>query len=372
MKTFKNGNLVKLVAFFILTVILSCTVAYAAQDWHGPTVSKPDDNGKTEDNKPSGETDENTDGNTQNKVEASKPVPEFLHYITGLEITEEEQHIKPLCFTFSTDAPIYGLSSSYLVVELPCENGKTRFAAFFDDATSIGKIGSIAPTRGYISNIVSYFGGLPLSLGSDQKVKYDSLHISDGMLDISKNTGYHYTEYNDYAYTNGDLLNALIKNTNISTVRTETPSVPYCFADYSKPLYLNGESAVSITVPYSDGNSTELMYSDSDKSYTLLKNGTVKTDLINDKACKYDNVFILFADSTTYETSEYTECVLNTASSGTGKYASMGKYVDITWSVDTDGNLTFFDKDSKKLTVNRGTSYISFTKSSTISKISIK
>ena len=372
MKTSKNGNLVKLVAFFILAVVLTCTVAYAAQDWQSPTVSTPDDNGKTDDDNINGDTDENTDGNKQEGIPVAKPVPEFLHYLTGLEITEAARYIKPICFTFSTDEPIYGLSSSYLVVEMPCENGKTRFLAFFDDPYTIGKIGSISPTRGYISNVAGYFGGLCISLGNDSKVNYDSLPIKHGAINISKNIGYHYTEYSSYIYTNGDLLSALIKNTKAETVRTDIPEAPYVFSDYFTPITLEGKSAVSISIPHADGNSTELIYSDSEKKYTLAKNGTVKTDLINDNSCKYDNAFILFADSTTYETSEYTECVLNTIDGGTGVYATGGVSIDIKWSVDENGKMTFFNLSGQKLEVNRGTSFISFTKSSLTNSVIIK
>ena len=132
MKSIKNSSLVKLVAFFILAVILSCTVAYAAQDIQAPHQPKPDDNGKTEDvNQPNGNTDENTDGNNNQIIPTVKPTPEFLYYLTGLEAKKEDIYKRPLCFVFDSQVPQYSLSRAALVVELPTEYGQTRFAAIY-------------------------------------------------------------------------------------------------------------------------------------------------------------------------------------------------------------------------------------------------
>ena len=107
------------------------------------------------------------------------------------------------------------------------------------------------------------------------------------------------------------------------------------------------------------------------QKYVVTKNDTVLVDRINNETLAFDNVFVLFSDSATYETSEYTECVLDTVSGGRGKYATDGKYIDITWTVTEEG-LLFLDENGEKLTVNRGTSFISFVKSSQANAVTIK
>ena len=79
---------------------------------------------------------------------------------------------------------------------------------------------------------------------------------------------------------------------------------------------------------------------------------------------KYDNLFLLFADSITYESKEASELVMNTAGSGEGSYVRCGTYVKILWSTDTSGNLVFKTENGETLTVNRGCSYIGVLKSS--------
>lgn len=370
----KTGNLAKLVAFFVITIVLTCTVAYAAGGWQQPSEPIPDnsdDNTEPPDEDPSVNADENKDGN-ENKEDppAPPPIPEYLHYITGLEITKEESYKKPIAFVLDPTSPLYSVSNSYLTVEIPTETG-TRLLCFTDDALEAGKIGSILPTRGYISDVCSYFGAILVSNGDDGKVEYDKRPLKDGYLDLADNIGYHYSEYNDNIYTNRDLISALIKNTKTSTVKVTSPSLPYSFPEYNAEEIVCKLSAVNAKISNSTSDTTVFSYSEENKTYTVSKNDTALVDRLNSETLSYNNVFILFSDSATYETSEYTECVLDTNSGGTGMYLTGGKYVDITWTV-TENGLLFLDENGEKLTVNRGTSYISFVKSSQADKVSIK
>ena len=363
MKSFKNSNLPKLVAFFIVAMILTCTVAYAAGGFYRPDNNVTDDNGKTEGNQmSSGESDKN---NTEDDdVPTIKPIPEYFHYITGLEITADERYRKPICFTFDTSAPQYGISDSYLLFEVPTEFGKTRYLAYSDNALSIGKIGALAPTRGYISNLASYFGGILVSNGNDANINNDSFSVTDGHLNLSEHIGYHYTELKNYSYTNGDLLSALIKNTKTSTVKIESNTLPYIHNEYNKAPIKGNEVAEYVQIIYDKENTTEFLYSKEKQEYTLYKNGSIQTDMLNSKSCEFDNVVILFTDSATYETSDYTESVFDTAGSGRGVYLSQGTSIEISWTVTTEGRLVFLKEDGEQLIINRGSTFISIIKSS--------
>jgi hypothetical protein len=370
----KTGNLAKLVAFFVITVVLTCTVAYAAGEWqqqpNDTTSDNSDDNTEPSDD-PSVNVDENkTEEPPKEEIPEPPSIPEYLHYITGLEITKDESYKKPLAFVLDPNAPLYSISTSYLTVELPTESG-TRLLCFTDEALECGKIGSILPTRGYISSVASYFDAILLSNGDDGRVEAEKIIPSGGYLDLSDNIGYHYSEYNDCIYTNKDLLTALIKNTKTPTVKVTCPAIPFDFNEYNAQKIALSLSAENIMLYNSDSDTTSFIYDGVNDKYSVSKNDTALTDRITSEELSYDNVFILFANSVTHETSEYTECVLDTTTGGTGKYATGGKYVDITWTVTSEG-LLFFDEDGKKLTVNRGTSYISFIKSSLSHKISIK
>ena len=365
MKFIKNGNLAKLVAFFVIAAIMICTVSFAANGWQSFLEPEPDsDNNVTI--KPGNENiDENKDGETNNKnddIPTIVPTPSYIHYLTGLETTSDISMQKPLCMVIGAKDPLYGISSSFLTIELPIEDGNTRFLVFTNDAQSLGKIGSIAPTRGYINNLASYFGGIILSYGNDDTFRYEFDNPSTN-LDFTANVGYCYTEYNSFVYTNGDLVSAFLNNTKVNTLLQDSAHAPYLF-NASENTIAGTESATLISITYADSNITGLSYSTSDEKYLLSKNNSGKNDLLNDKSIAYDNVFILSVDSTTHETTDTTQLILNTNTNGNGKYISKGTAQNITWGKDSAGNLVFYNEEGEKLLINPGTSYIAYVKSS--------
>ncbi len=367
MKWLKNGNLAKLVAFFMIALIITCTVSFAANGWQSFT-DEPDSNDVTNNDK----VDENTDGNKKDEddTEVSVPIQKYYHSITGLECDLEASLKKPLCTVFNSADPMYGISTSYLTIEIPIESGGTRMLCFNDDVKSIGKLGSIAPIRGYMSNVASSFGGILLCYGNDDSFEYNSTQISS-MLDFQAITGYCYTEYNSFIYTNGDLVNAFLNNTKLNMLTNDSTRIPYVLNDIDAETITGPENAKSISIVYSDSNTTDFTYSRADNRYILGKNGTTKKDLLNDKTMSFDNVFILYANSTTYETETSTQMILNTTDGGKGKYIHGGTAMEITWSKNVSGDLVFLDENGDILTVNRGTSYIAFAKSSASSLIKI-
>ena len=369
MKRLQNGNLAKLVAFFVIASVLSCTVSFAANGWQSFV-----DDGANGDNVVSDSNLNNKDEGTNEDNAADIPVmvpsQKYYHSITGLEMLDGRTQSRPLCFVFSSTDPLYGISSSYLTIEIPTEYGNTRLLCFTDDAKTLGKIGSISPSRGYISNFASYFGGILLSYGVDDAVEYT--HIPKGdQLDFSAISGYCYSEYSSFNYTNADLVNAFINNSKVDQAMSDAPDLPYSFPEHGDKVSLSGNSATTVIISYSEGNSTGISYSTGEECYFVSKNNSVSNDLLNDKPLKYDNVFILYSDSTTYESESTTQLVMDTYTGGKGVYMYGGEYVDISWHRNDDGSLVFLDSDGTRLTVNRGASYIGIVKSSAKSSVKI-
>ena len=354
----KNGNLAKLVAFFLIVTVLVMAIAFSASGWQGDDSVKPDSG-----NAPTGgEADENTDGNdTQTNTEPTAPA--YTHYISGLGIDESESLLAPLCILYDTEAPMYGISSAFLTVELPIEGGKTRLLAFTNKATNIGKIGALAPTRKYISNVALYFGGIPVFIGDDDSFPYSSVFSDSTVIDLNTSAGYYYTEYGTYRYTNADLLSSYIKNNSISTVMSSAPQMPYVFTD-SINTARGTIKANTALIQFDKGSTSELIYSASDAKYKLQKNSSALSDRHDDSELNYDNVFILFSDAATYETSDSTELILDTVSGGHGYYLNGGLAKRIVWSTTESGELQFKDEEGKTLEILPGSSYMAFAKSS--------
>ena len=370
MKWLQNGNLAKLVAFFVIAVVITCTVSFAANGWQSFIKNEPDsDKITTDNNSANNNVDENNDGNKDDEnIPVIQPTQKYFHSITGLETDIETALKRPICICFESSNPLYGISSSYLTIEFPTEYGNTRFLCFTDEAKSLGKIGSLAPSRGYISNLATYFGGILLSYGNDDTFEYDYKNPQN-VLDFNSTSGYCYTEYNSFVYTNGDLVNAFLNNSNVNQSTSEIITLPYNFSPSDEKIQLNGKNATTITINFSDSSNTVLTYSDIEEKYILNKNTSIKNDLLNDKPLTYDNVFVLYASSTTHETESNTQLIIDTYSSGTGIYAANGEYIEITWQKDASGNLVFNDSEGEKIIVNRGTSYIAYVKASEKSSV---
>ncbi len=350
MKSNKQQNLLRPVAFFALAAILILTVAFAASGYN-EGADAGDDLPPPEQNEPENEP-----------VQA--PAPEYFDRLTGLPTTQDKTDPGVVGFVLNSTDPLFGVKSSKVTIEIPTEGGGTRLVVHLEKDALPGKIGSLSPTRGYISAFSSAFSGLLVSYGNDGKLGADN---SDG-FDMSRISGYSYTEYTTYHYTNADLVTAGIKN--LSLTDKSSGSLPFSFVKYGEEIR-HPQRAARLTIPYSDTNTTDLVYSGETGEYTLLKNGNASIDLLNGKALTYKNVFVLFADSITYETSDYTEMILNTDGGGKGLYLTGGTYTEIYWFVGDDGELVFTTPEGELLEVNRGTSFISVAKSSEAKNITI-
>ena len=351
MKSNKQSNLLRPVAFFALAAILILTVCFAASGYDEATGGE-NDTISTEQNE--GEMDP-----------PQAPVPEYFDRLTGLPTDLDKTNTKEIAFVLNSTDPLFGVQASKVTIEIPTEGGGTRLVVHLEKDSLPGKIGSLSPTRGYISSFCSAFSGLLVSYGNDGKL--DASKNGDS-FDMSSVTGYSYTEYTTYHYTNADLVTAGIKNLSL-TDKAER-ALPFSFVKYGEQIR-NTQRAARLTIPYSEINITDLVYSGDDGEYKLLKNGNASIDLLSGRPLTYKNVFLLFLDSITYETSDYTEMILNTEGNGKGLYLTNGTYREIYWFKGDDGELVFTTPEGDELLVNRGTSYISVVKSSMNKSITI-
>ena len=93
--------------------------------------------------------------------------------------------------------------------------------------------------------------------------------------------------------------------------------------------------------------------------------------MLNGKNIAYTNLFILFVNTTTYETFNGTELVLDNVSGGSGYYVSNGHATEIRWSMNEAGELEFKSLNGEILSVNRGNAYVGYFKASESLKIKI-
>lgn len=352
MKRSKQSNYLKIVAFVLIAIITVSALGFVANGWQ--PILNPEESGKDDDIS----HDDSGNGGGDIPVDTT---PKYYNYLTGLETDEGCANIAPIAFVTTSKKPLYGISSASLTVEFPIEGEDSRLLIFTDSAASLGKIGQIEPTRGYISNLARYFGGILLSNGDEDVIKYDSLSIEDRHIDLSDISGFHYTE-GKIAYSNGDLLQAALRTLEIPLTFDTTPRLPFNFVSAEEPKLSFDIPCRSALIPVDSGVATNLLYNAEDGRYSYYKNDVQITDSLNTAKIEYDNVFILLADSITYESVSGSELVVKTNERGRGYYLTNGSYTEVKW-VTEGGTMTFYDENDNKLAINRGVTYIAFVKS---------
>ena len=376
MQTTKTNGFYKLVSFILIAVLLLCLVGFAASGWQSKPDNEPDsgENGATTD-----KTDENKDGsdnlnnneNSDNKNDSTEdPVTVYTNTITGLSVSLEESTRIPYGFVMDPKAPLYGISFSDLTIEFPLENGSTRILSYTTDPSHLWKIGALAPTRAFISGMSALFGGIIISHGKDDIVKYATTDTSKSALDLSLHENSCFWENSLYVYTSKDITENLLKLGN-QIQGSEYKRAPYDFAVQGETTK-GTTDATSVHLSYSAAFETQLYYSDTSDEYVYFKNGSRKIDMLSGKNIAFKNVFILFANTTTYEKADGTELVVETFSGGHGYYISSGTKTEIRWNINENGELEFKTLNGERLIANRGNAYIGYFKASNASGVTIQ
>ena len=130
--------------------------------------------------------------------------------------------------------------------------------------------------------------------------------------------------------------------------------------------------AASISLPYSENAEANLYYSSETGRYSYYKSTDKAIDKLNGREISFKNVFVLFANSTTYESADGKELTIDTYAGGSGYYCANGEASEINWRLSDDGSLIFTTLSGEILNVNAGNSYISYYKASVSSEVTIR
>ena len=282
------------------------------------------------------------------------------------EFNKKAVGVRPVAIVvenLSPARPQWAIGSSDIIVEGEVEGGISRMLWLYADYTAVPeKVGPIRSARPsfvmfseFFDSIFVHWGGSHNNgsyVGGYGVLSNESVAHIDGMKggplfgrDTTRSTSVEHR-----GILNGDKLPDAIKNLGR---RTKIKKKYFSYFKFNKAKTEPGkENAESLNCTFSSRTDT--------RRFTYGDDGLYHTqDWRTDVA--FQNVIILM-DKTTYITVPYkgssTTYLNYTLKKGTGYYASMGKYIPITWSVD-GYKLTLRDADGKnKIKLNKGKSYI--------------
>lgn len=261
--------------------------------------------------------------------------------------------------------PQCGLKDAYLVYEIISEGGITRMMALYKDKYP-EKIGSVRSARHYFIDyaeendaIFIHWGGSPQSYKRiNTGVNHlDGLSLEGDMFfrDRSLKRDYEHTgfvdlsEVKDYAKEKGYtrdtdkdlLLNYSAKEVDLSGVE-------------------GIESAVDITLKYSDYHTTSYEYDKENKVYNRFMSGKANVDLETKEQYTAKNIIVYKVDNYTLSDGENKgRQELKNVGNGSGYYISEGYAVPITWEKDSHSGQTVYKyKNGEEITVNDGNTFI--------------
>ncbi len=238
--------------------------------------------------------------------------------------------------------PLHGIGNADLLFEIVAEGGGsiTRLLAVYTDLSGIEKIGSVRSARTYLIDIARAYDSIFVHAGWSEYAK-DLLSSTrwpflNGLFGDAEKYFYRDQSRIDAGYqlehtlfTTGDNILAYTADKGYRT-EAKFDSYGMNFAEDGTP---DGETANSIILSfYKNGKRTELSYDAVDGCYYGTQHWSSHSGAIADantgKALPFENVFILYARTTTDGYRMFADLV----GSGTGYYACGGKLIPIQWS----------------------------------------
>ena len=376
----KNQKLAKYVKPAIITLV--CLTLIIAATFTGCQLSSIADNQTPGTQEVPGETDTNKDvENEKNEPEIPTPSPVVLYNVlTGLETTSDLADLRPVAICIENtpySMPQYGISAAQILIEVPLEDKTTRLMMLTTDYTSVTTIGAVSSTRSYLLEIGQAFDAIQCFNGSNETIseevlsQYSTLDYASGKL-----AGVYYNDPTRFSekdlMSNGILLDTGIRRNELSATVESPISAPFNFANDGTIIVPEGSEARMVSIAYSSDLNVTYTYDPTTGEYFRSQYGTATLDGNNGAQVSFDNLFILYASSITYNKEDGKSLDLVIEDGGSGYYISNGTYEYIRWAYTSSGTIQFYDEDGNILDVNRGTSYIGFVEAGEKDSVKIK
>ena len=256
--------------------------------------------------------------------------------------------------------PQAGLEQADLVYEIIVEGGETRLMLVLKDK-DLSKIGPIRSSRHYFLDYALENDAIYVHYGWSQKAKSDisTLRVNNinGIFESGSKNGFwrdtgKYAPHNAVTKTENILNIAERKGYRKTT--TKDPVLNYVAEEVN---LTEGQSAKTVTIPYSDRNTVKYTYDAEKQVYTRYSRGKKQTDWVTKNTVTTKNIIITFAKNTSMDS--YGRQNLDNVKTLDGYYITNGKAIKIKCTKSSRSSQTVYkDLQGNEIDVNDGKTFI--------------
>jgi len=293
-----------------------------------------------------------SESNDKNTFSSASHTNEF----TGLMIDEKSKDLRPIAVVLGNAEnaqPIIGFDEADIIYECPVEAGLTRLLAVYKNANKVSKIGSV---RGIYSSLLSIAQGLDAV-----SVFLDGTESTRSLLQSNDKLAYiELVDHSDLYERDQSRLQKLgIENSTVISGQkifksfSELNLRDKINGDYkqqfseSNSQVNNGQDATEVVANIFENKTTRFKYNRVKNNYTISQFASQT----NPNTTKANIIFIK---------AEYSnENGVNIVSSGSGKYMSHGKIIDINWSkASNESPINYTTTSGEALIMYPGKTYV--------------
>lgn len=307
----------------------------------------------------------------------AKPDPLYTNPLTGEGTDIDLSHRRPVAIMLNNlkqALPQCGISQADIIYEVPTEGGITRMMAVFQSLDGVGTLGSVRSSRPYYVELAAGLDAIYIHAGGSDDaysaIKKHGVFNIDGVngpyggtmfyrdAQRKKTAGFEHSLFTDETRIEKLLSGSLSK---MRQTHNEGYSLPLSFSKDAAPI--NGQSANSISVKYSNYKTGQFTYDPQKGTYLVSqqvdKQDGPYVDGNNDQQVEVTNVLVLHTDINLIKGDSASRITVRLTGSGSGYFACGEQYIPITWSKNSPTDpLCFFTADGQPLTLGVGKSYI--------------
>ncbi len=288
-------------------------------------------------------------------------------FLTGEFVDEEKGLRRPLALMVENTKeaiPQYGLGSASVIYESPVEGSITRLMAIFEDWDNLEVIGNVRSCRPYYVYFANEFNAIYAHAGQSihGKVLLETGIIDDlnGVDDTAVVNAMFFRSSKGKAphnlYTSGEGVNKGIALKGYSTSYADGYTGHFKFATDEENTLSKGEDCEAFKMYYFY-NHPYFIYDKESGLYKRYQFKGAQIDGNTNEQLTAKNIIIQNVDYSMYEQTQYLN--ITVTGTGTGKYITNGKMIDITWQKASEYDQThYYDADGKEIKLNPGVTWV--------------